>query len=90
VYGKKIQVKYQKDPEVDGNKVDGYFDASKFLIVVDSSLSKEQQQITLYHECIHALMYRCGLHAILDPGMEELVCETVSQFMFDVLKYKKL
>lgn len=89
VLGKKIKIKYVDNPKVDSVDVDGFFCPNKMEIIINKQLSKEQLELTLNHEMLHAVLYRCGIHAVLDPMLEEIIVESVSQFLSDSFKFKK-
>ena len=88
VYGKIIPVKLEDDPSIDGQAMDGYFDANNLIIVINKKLSEKQQKLTLYHELIHALFYRVGISMVIDRALQEILCESISQFIDESFEMK--
>jgi len=90
VFGVKVPVKYFNDSKSDEHKeLMGYCEKSPIAIYINKSLSKEDQINTMYHECIHAIFFRLGLDQNLSYEMQEMLCESIGNFMNEEMCFKR-
>lgn len=58
--------------------IEGYVEAHKYTIGIDSSLKGKYMWRVFYHELGHAFCYESGLHEILSGQALELFCQGFS------------
>jgi hypothetical protein len=90
ILGKKIRVlKQKKLAELNG--IVGFYDKNNSLIVLDSELVGYEYWSTMMHEVMHGIIDRSGINQVVDPQLEEVLCEIVSMVLVDnfSLKIKK-
>ena len=66
----------------------GLYDSTKDTIYISSNQSTNEMEKTLYHECIHVLQYKPGIQQAVSRELLEVMAETGSQMIFDLIKQK--
>lgn len=70
----------------DGTCPLGAFNYSKRVIAVRHHQNKEEQHITFYHECLHAMQYVVGLNQVTNLDIAEIWCESGANAIYDMFK----
>ena len=81
--GYKIKVKM-----VDTMDFAGLYDNQKNTIYLSTRQSQEDLEKTFYHECIHVLQYKTGIHQAVSRELMEVMAETGSNLIFDLIGKK--
>lgn len=84
IFGKKVEIEYHSDLENDGEYLYDYH-----LIKINKSLSKEQKELTLIHEIIHATFHRVGLRQATPNELEEVIAETIAHALYENFNLKR-
>lgn len=80
----KYRVKEKKNPKVDGEMVDGYFNPIKSEIGIEKKLSKKNKQEVLIHEVIHAILFNYGhTDKYQDENLVESITSGIMQVIYD-------
>ena len=89
VLGRRFTVKVVSREYIEkeiGIGVMGGMNYSRKLILISNNMSKEDMLVTYFHELCHAGMYVAGLNQIIDPSVQEILCETLGNTFYDVIK----
>ena len=86
VKGQTWQVSYKWNlHHEDGTRCDGLCDFQNRVIYLDRGATKESKRLAFLHELCHSIIHEA--HADVDPVTEEIIVESISQFMderFDI------
>lgn len=69
----------------------GEFDSDRHTIYLDSGQSPEDAHRTLFHECIHACLFRSGHHFELkeiSEGLEEAIVRAIEHGLADLVYFR--
>jgi Zn-dependent peptidase ImmA (M78 family) len=78
VFGKHVPIVRTRNLANDTGAL-GLFHRDKFFIEIDHKLHGKNQNLTLCHELIHAVIQRAGAYqAGLSEDLEEILCEQIS------------
>lgn len=90
ILGETIKIVWQKKPIIDqhGRPLAGYFDHINRKIAVHISENEKENQATLIHETIHAVMFVVGLNQVISPEICEIACESMTRFIENNFKMK--
>lgn len=82
ILGESYQVKFVTGL-IERDGIEGYCEAHKFLICIDSSLKKNPRVFrrVLLHEICHAYAYESGLHEVLSGQSLEQFAQTMSSLI---------
>jgi len=83
IMGETIKIKM-----VDTMEFAGMYDDKKNTIYISTKQSVDDMEKTLYHECIHVLQYKTGIHQAVSRELLEVMAETGSIFMFNLMRSK--
>ena len=84
VLGQDVTIEYSSKPIVDdqGRYLAGFFDIKKNHIVIHTESEKETMK-TLIHELTHSIIYRSGVAQIITIEAQEILCESMSHFIYE-------
>lgn len=88
VYGRPVSVKIVENliDDLTGRTLAGVYYHDNGSILINGSLSRDEQCKTILHELGHALMYRIGLNQTsISEDNHEIIVEAFSNFMFETL-----
>ena len=72
------------------NNANGICDRKNCIIFIDSSLSRQQAEVTLLHEILHAICWQSGILEQIDCDAEEKVVNALAYPLHQVLLENKL
>lgn len=58
---------------------------SKRLILIQTHEDPEEELVTFFHECGHAIQYIVGLALVTHPEMAEVWCESMANGFYDAV-----
>lgn len=87
ILGRKVKVKQERRPTINGEPVCGYFDRDRKLIVVDLEQDDDLFWETFAHEIEHAIHWRVGLWQERGfQNMHEMLAETAGNAWGPILR----
>lgn len=60
----------------------------RYEIDLEKSLKGRELAQTFLHECIHGILHRSGATQGIEDGLEEVICETISNFLTDTWDFE--
>lgn len=72
IFGKNVPIKF-KEGVRETMGAYGYFDPSKYVIVVDASLTGDILLETMLHEIFHSVEYRCSINQSVSSEVIEII-----------------
>lgn len=73
-----------------GHPCHGLFLPDKATILLDKSMPENMLWLTLFHELQHAAHSVTGHNQVIEPLMQELLCETSAALIEDIFKALKV
>ena len=73
----------------DGSCPMGAMNYSLRIIAIKEHKNKEEQFVTFFHECLHAMQYIVGLNQITNPDVAEVWCESGANAIYDMVRAMK-
>lgn len=89
VFGVNVKVKYFDEHDDEHKLLMGYCQKSPIEIYINKKLTNDEKSSTLNHELIHAIMFRIGLDQIISPETQELLCESIGNFIHENYSFKR-
>jgi hypothetical protein len=80
VFGSKISVSLVPNLTANTGALGQYY---KKAILIEACQDKENLEKTFLHEIIHALSDRIGLNQAISRELEEIVCESVANLIYE-------
>ena len=87
LFGHKYKVKkIKKLVHPDGEVVAGYINKQKRIVYINSSLDKETQLISFFHEMFHAVFGEVSLDQAISNELEEIVVDSHAKAVVEFFK----
>ena len=85
ILGQETQVIYSKEGPDDGSgrHLVGLYDHVNRIIYVKDDGNKRETELTLIHECVHAVLMRVGVNQSVPWQTIETICESLSNYIYE-------
>ena len=84
ILGKTYKIKYEDKSKTDAC---GLTDNAKALIIIDKSLTGKDLEQTPLHEFFHGVFHRVGANQAIAPELEEIIVESIANFLVDIYDF---
>ena len=87
VLGQKVKVIYA---DLSSEAICGKYSYDQKTMYIEKTLSKEQKNITLFHELFHAVIDRAGLlNTAISSDAQEIICDQFAKVLVENFKVIK-
>lgn len=86
IFGQKVNGSFK---DISETQYAGFYDRTKKEVVIHTKLDKQTENITLVHECVHALFDRLGYVNAINLQTEELICDQIAKCLCENFDIKR-
>lgn len=58
----------------------------KRTILIKKGMTSHEERLALYHEVCHAIMRTTGISQVINPDVQEIICESMASGFCDLVK----